>query len=225
MAAATTLCCPSSLLMITIGTISVFIGKFPAMKTTEPYSPSPRAKAMAKPASSAGNIIGRITRKNVWSRLAPRLAAASSTSGSSSSRAGWSVRTTNGSPMNTSATVMPSCVSTTSIPKGSKPTAQPAGLVKQDGQRDSRDRGRQGERQVDDRVDHPLAGKGVPDQDPGHDQPEHGVDRRGHQRRPEAQAERGHDLRGVTAAQNRSQSTRADRKNRAASGIRITRPR
>ena len=37
----------------------------PAMKTTEPYSPSARAKASAKPVSSAGAIAGSSTRRNV----------------------------------------------------------------------------------------------------------------------------------------------------------------
>ena len=64
--------------MISSGAISVFIGMLPAMKTTEPYSPTARAKASAKPVSSAGSSAGRITRQNVCQRLAPRLAAASS---------------------------------------------------------------------------------------------------------------------------------------------------
>ena len=37
------------------------IGMLPAMKITEPYSPSARAKASAKPVSSAGSSVGRIT--------------------------------------------------------------------------------------------------------------------------------------------------------------------
>ena len=49
-------------------------------------------------------------------RLAPRLVAASSTSTSRSSITGCSVRTTNGSPMKTSATVMPSGVNATLMP-------------------------------------------------------------------------------------------------------------
>ena len=42
------------------GAISVTIGMLPAMKTTEPYSPSARANASAKPVSSAGSTIGKI---------------------------------------------------------------------------------------------------------------------------------------------------------------------
>src|SRR2546425_7585732 len=40
--------------MMSRGEISVFIGMLPAMKTTEPYSPTARAKARAKPVSQAG---------------------------------------------------------------------------------------------------------------------------------------------------------------------------
>ena len=40
--------------MMSSGAISVLIGMLPEMKTTEPYSPSARAKARAKPVSSAG---------------------------------------------------------------------------------------------------------------------------------------------------------------------------
>ena len=40
--------------MMSSGAISVFIGMLPEMKTTEPYSPSARANASAKPVSSAG---------------------------------------------------------------------------------------------------------------------------------------------------------------------------
>src|SRR5262245_64183208 len=58
----------------------------PEMKTTEPYSPSERAKARAKPVMIAGVIDGRITLTAVWKRFAPRQAEASSTSRSSPSR-------------------------------------------------------------------------------------------------------------------------------------------
>ena len=40
--------------MIISGVISETIGMLPAMKITEPYSPTARAKASAKPVSSAG---------------------------------------------------------------------------------------------------------------------------------------------------------------------------
>jgi hypothetical protein len=66
--------------MISRGVISVRIGMLPEMNTTEPYSPTARAKAMAKPASAAGKIVGNTTREKVCQRLAPRLAAASSSS-------------------------------------------------------------------------------------------------------------------------------------------------
>ncbi len=57
--------------MMSSGTICVFIGMLLEMKTTEPYSPSARANASAKPVSSAGLNIGKITRQNVCQRFAP----------------------------------------------------------------------------------------------------------------------------------------------------------
>ena len=99
--------------MMSSGTISETIGRLPAMKMTEPYSPSARANASAKPVSSAGVTIGRMTRRNVCSRVAPRIAAASSTSPCRSSSTGCSVRTTNGRPMNVSATQTPTGVKLT----------------------------------------------------------------------------------------------------------------
>ena len=50
------------------------------MKMTEPYSPTARAKASAKPVSTAGSSAGRIDAEKVCRRVAPRVAAASSTS-------------------------------------------------------------------------------------------------------------------------------------------------
>ncbi len=100
----------------------------PAMKMTEPYSPVARAKASAKPVSSAGSRVGRITRRNVCQRVAPRLAAASSSSASRSSSTGCTVRTTNGRPMKVSATTMPSGVNATFNPSGSsRDPIQPLG--------------------------------------------------------------------------------------------------
>ena len=82
----------------------------PAMKTTEPYSPSARANASVNPVSNAGRNIGSMTRQNVCQRLAPRLAADSSISTSKSSSTGCTVRTMNGNPMKVSAIRMPSRV-------------------------------------------------------------------------------------------------------------------
>ena len=96
--------------MISSGVISVSIGMLPEMKITEPYSPTARANASAKPVSSAGKRAGRITRRKVCHRVAPRLAAASSSSGSSPRSTGCTVRTTNGRPMKVSAITTPNGV-------------------------------------------------------------------------------------------------------------------
>ena len=66
---------------ISSGAISDLNGMLPAMKITEPYSPTPRAKASAKPVSErrARSPAGDHAR-NVCSRVAPSVSAASSTS-------------------------------------------------------------------------------------------------------------------------------------------------
>ncbi|MNJ02307.1 hypothetical protein D3C73_1622260 [compost metagenome] len=70
------------------GAISVRIGIFPEMNTTEPYSPIPLAKASANPVSSGGISSGRITLRKIRQRPAPSVAAASSVSLSMSSSTG-----------------------------------------------------------------------------------------------------------------------------------------
>ena len=95
---------------ISSGAISVLNGRLPAMKMTEPYSPTARAKASAKPVRMAGARPGSSTLEMVWKRLAPSVAAASSTSRSISSITGCTVRTTKGRPMKISAMTMPSGV-------------------------------------------------------------------------------------------------------------------
>jgi len=74
----------ASLVTIKKGVISVRMGMFPEIKTTEPYSPTARAKASAKPVNSAGISSGKMTRRQDCQRVAPKVAAASSISGSRS---------------------------------------------------------------------------------------------------------------------------------------------
>jgi hypothetical protein len=50
------------LVTIKSGAISVLSGMLPAMKSTEPYSPTARAKESAKPVAIAGTMVGKITR-------------------------------------------------------------------------------------------------------------------------------------------------------------------
>ena len=163
--------------MISSGEISVRIGMLPEMNTTDPYSPTARANASAKPVSQAGIEVrqddARQHRRSGWR---PRLVAASSTSGSRSSMTGCSVRTTNGRPMKISAIVTPSGVNATLIPYGSSSCAEPAVRRVDRRQRDAGHRGRQRERQVDQRVDDAAAGKRVAHQHPRDEQAEHRVD-------------------------------------------------
>ena len=59
--------------MMSSGVISDTIGMLPAMKMTEPYSPSARANASAKPVSSAGSSsAGSTRRKRLPARRAER---------------------------------------------------------------------------------------------------------------------------------------------------------
>ena len=67
----------------------------------------------------------------------------------------------------------------------------PALLRVDRGERDARDGGRQGERQIDEGVDEPAARELVAHEDPGEQDAEDHVDQRAHERRAEAQAVRG----------------------------------
>ena len=82
------------------------------------YSPTPRAKAAANPASSAGSRAGKTTRRSVWPRVAPSVAAASSASSGRSIMTGSNVRTTKGSSTKIIASTTPSGVYATLMPTG-----------------------------------------------------------------------------------------------------------
>ena len=90
------------------------------MKITEPYSPTPRANASAKPVRMDGTTAGKMTRAMVCHRLAPSEAAASSSAASASSSTGCTVRTTKGRPTKVNATTMPTGVNATLRPSGSR---------------------------------------------------------------------------------------------------------
>ena len=75
----------------------------PASSTIDPNSPTARAKASAAPETIAGRSAGRTTRLKITALEAPREAAASSTSRSSSIRTGCTERTTKGSVTNSNA--------------------------------------------------------------------------------------------------------------------------
>ena len=119
-----------------------------------------RANASAKPVSSAGTSVGRIDpRRRSASGSRPRLAAASSTSRSRSCSTGCTVRTTNGRPMKISASDHAERrVGHLDAERLSRGPIQPFGGVER-GERDAGHRRRQGERQIDQRIDQPPAGK------------------------------------------------------------------
>ena len=81
------------------------IWTLPAISTSEPISPTERAKASAAPERIAGRSAGRMIRRNVTAFEAPSDEAASSASRSSSSSTGWTERTTKGSVTNSRARI------------------------------------------------------------------------------------------------------------------------
>jgi hypothetical protein len=166
----------SSLEMISSGVISEISGRLPAMKITEPYSPSAREKASAKPVSRPGKWRENHLDEGLPARGAER-AAASSTSISISSITGCSVRTTKRQVMKVSATTMPERRVGDLETERLKIPPEPAVAGIQRGQRDAGHRRRQRERQIDQRIDKALAGERIAHQHPGDDQAEKGVDR------------------------------------------------
>ena len=80
------------------------------MRTTEPNSPTARAKARPAPAGPTGRTLGRRTRRSTWRGDAPSEAAASSVSASSSASTGWTLRTQKGRVTKSSAAATPSRV-------------------------------------------------------------------------------------------------------------------
>ena len=102
--------------MISSGEISVRIGMLPEMNTTDPYSPTARANASAKPVSHAGKRYGRMTRVSTCAAAGAEARRRLLDLAVESSMTGCSVRTTNGRPMKISAIVMPSGVKATLMP-------------------------------------------------------------------------------------------------------------
>jgi len=78
-------------------------GRLPVISTSEPNSPTARAKLSATPEMIAGARLGRTTRRSTVSGLAPSDSAASSIETSSSCSTGCTERTTKGSVTNSSA--------------------------------------------------------------------------------------------------------------------------
>ena len=138
------------------GAISVFIGMLPEMNTTEPYSPSARANARAKPVRSDGQERGQDhAHEGLQARRAQHRRGLLEI-GIESSSTGCTVRTTNGRPTNVSATTTPSGVNATLMPSAASGRAEQAVRRVDRRERDARDRGRQRERQIDERVDDRL---------------------------------------------------------------------
>ena len=88
------------------------------MITSDPTSPIAFANASATPERIPGRMFGRTMLRNVLGSDAPSERDASSISRSSSVRTGCTVRTTNGSVTNISASTIDVRVNATSIPIG-----------------------------------------------------------------------------------------------------------
>ena len=163
--------------MIISGVISETIGMLPAMKITEPYSPTARANASAKPVASAGSTRGQHDAPEDVASRSRRASGGILELAVQFASTGCTVRTTNGRPMKASATTMPSRRVRDLDAERLEQRAEPAVRRVQRGQRDARDRRRQRERQVDDRIDEAAARELVPHQHPGDDEAEHAVER------------------------------------------------
>src|SRR6478736_2556354 len=90
----------------------------PATSTTEPNSPTARAKLIAAPERMAGTRLGSTMRRKIVSEPAPSDAAASSISRSSSLTTGCTERTTNGSVTKASASMIAHTVAIAWMPTG-----------------------------------------------------------------------------------------------------------
>ena len=139
------------------------------MSTTDPNSPTARAKARPAPASMAGARPGRTTRHSTWRGEAPREAAASSVSASSSASTGWTAADAEGQRHEG---------------QGEKDAEAGAGHVHVEGavgavegeQGQAGHHGGQGEREVDERTEEGLAPEVVAHEHAGDDQPGDRVD-------------------------------------------------
>ena len=164
--------------------------RLPVMSTSEPNSPTARAKASPPPAMIAGARFGRMMRRNTVARLAPSDSAACSISRSSSSSTGWTARTTKGKRHEQQG-------HDHGHPgEGDVDAHRAVGPVEGQQRQPGDDRG-QRERQVDERVDHALAGKLVAHEHPGDQRSEQGVDQHHDHRGDQGQPQRRHGLRAA----------------------------
>ena len=162
---------------------------FPVMITSAPNSPTAFAKASATPERIPGRMFGRTMRRKVVASDAPSECAACSSSGSSSCSTGWTVRTTNGSVTNMSA-------STIAVLRVRDVDADRRGRAVEREQREAGDDRGQGEREIDHGVDDRLPAEVVAYEHPRGDGPEHGVHERDDERGAEGQLQRGDGLPG-----------------------------
>ncbi len=154
------------------------------MKMTEPYSPTPRAKARAKPVTSAGATAGRTTRTKVCqppgAEAGGGLLDVAAEVGEDRLDGADDERQADEGQRDDDAGRREGDLDR-------QQRSDPPGRRIERGQRDAGDRGRQRERQVDERRHDAPARKRIAHQHPGDEQAEDAVDRRRRRRRAEAQ--------------------------------------
>ena len=162
---------------------SVLNGMLPEIRTTSRTRRAPGRRRAATPARMPGSRLGKMIRRKTVKPPAPSEAAASSISRSSSISTGCTARTTNGS------VTKQQRDDDRGPGEGDVDADRAVGAVEGEQGQAGDDR-RQGERQVDDRVDDALAGELVADEHPGDDRAEDRVDHDHDQRGGHGQLER-----------------------------------
>src|SRR5713101_2812918 len=146
------------------GTISERPGMLPAIKITEPYSPSPRAKASEAPVITPGSSAGRTTRKKICHRVMreigeDRLHGAHDEGQADEDEGDQDAERREGDV----------------DAEAGEDSADPAGIGIERGERNAGNGGRQREGQIDKPVDEAAPGKAIADEHPGDEEADDGV--------------------------------------------------
>ncbi len=199
----------SSRITISKGAISETFGRFPAMKITDPYSPTARAKASAKPVSKR-----REDRRQ--DHAGEGLPAARAERGRRFLELGIKVeqhrlhRAHHERQADEDQGHQNAERGERNLHAGEREQpAEPAILGEQGRERNARDRRRQRKRNIDDRIEQPPPRKLVAHQRPGHDRAEDKIDRRRRERKAEAQFQR---IQGAAARHDRPELRETQRR-------------
>ena len=150
------------------GRVCVMPATLPANMIVAPNSPSARAQARMAPPASTGIASGTMTLRKTCHSPLPSMRAASSSSRWVLAKAPRAERMKNGAETNVCASTTAAVVNAISSPGRSERPAAP----EQDQQRESGDRRRQDDRDVDERVHEPATRETAAGQHPGQRRPE-----------------------------------------------------